>query len=58
MHSPDSLVFLDVAPDLDGGELMRRGDVPTDAYATGLLVDGAECGGEAGVSYEVWLIDR
>lgn len=52
-------VVLTSEPDLDELELMRRGDMPNDAYRASLDLGGEHVdGGTAGVTYEVWVVSR
>ncbi|MEQ6899293.1 hypothetical protein [Microbacterium sp. KR10-403] len=53
------VVYLTVGPEYDGGELIRRADLPTDAIRTAFDVDGEHVDdGEPGHSYPVWSVER
>lgn len=58
-RSREEWVVLTSEPDLDELELMRRGDMPKDAYRASLDIDGEHVdGGTPGVAYEVWAMNR
>lgn len=58
MSDVTDLVYLTVEPD-DGGELVRRADLPADATRASFDVEGEQVeNGEPGRTYEVFVIAR
>lgn len=58
-RAAEEWICLTVGPEYDDHELYRRAELPNDAFPAGLDVSGEDIeGGEVGVVYEVWAVER
>lgn len=55
----EDMVYLEVGPEYEGGELIARAEAPNDAFRLSYDIDGANIdGGEPGRMYECWGVER
>ncbi len=58
MSTDDDMVVLASGPYFEGGRLVRRAELPKEAYQSTVTVPGEGIeGGDADATYEVWSVD-